>query len=88
MNEIEKAIEILKEAGVGTGLIYKYTLDTLNGVKSMAISSMEKQLSKKVATHEADGSKIYFCDCGDNVSIDDDYCSQCGQALRWEPTNE
>ena len=91
MNDIEKAIDILKEKLQisTTGL----TVGELNDQKralDLAISALEKQASRKVneiTQYESilDG----YCPCCQRyITSILNYCPDCGQCLDWEESNE
>ena len=40
---VEKAIKILRDTGVGTKLDYRYSAETLNAVKKTAIQALQAQ---------------------------------------------
>lgn len=91
MNDIEKAIDILKEKLQisTTGL----TVEKLNDQKralDLAISVLEKQASRKVneiTQYESilDG----YCPCCQRyITSILNYCPDCGQCLDWEESNE
>jgi hypothetical protein len=79
MNDIEKAIETLKDMkGVfGTRGHRQHSLSALD----LAISALEKQIAKKPVF--AGGR--YNCQCGWDICRDKQpYCMMCGKAIDWE----
>ncbi len=100
MNDIEKAIEIIRED-------FKYSLGNtplVNDVLNLAISALEKQIPKKpkkqpYMQEEFDSGTEYLCpNCellvgGYSDDLEDwcgqhDYCEDCGQKIDWEEDNE
>jgi len=78
MNDIERAIEYLKEP-IGKSLIEH------NEAINLAISALEKQVPKKVVKAEYD----YNCPiCGYEYLVDEKFCANCGQKLSWEVEND
>lgn len=56
------------------------------GGKSLdiAISAIEKQIPKKVSVLEMPCENIYYCpNCYKRHISRENYCSNCGQALKW-----
>ena len=59
------------------------------GGKSLdiAISSIEKQIPKKVEVTKYDiGGNNYFCSCGNKLRNGSEYCDKCGCKLDWSDT--
>ena len=93
MNDIERAIETLKDIYPSPKQIitgeYPHVADSID----LAISALEKQIPKKVKQYNDKSIFIYegvfYCpSCQEDVSMDDVYCCQCGQSLDWEEENE
>ena len=90
MNDIEKAIEIVKY--IKNMRTIKHTELEIKAF-DLAISALEKQIPKKAKQYNDKSIFIYagvfYCpSCQENVSMDDVYCCQCGQSLDWEVENE
>lgn len=92
MNDIEKAIETLKDMkGVfGTRGHRQHSLSALD----LAISALEKQIPKKTIRQLTDEKTHFKCICGSiqktvykdgyRVGAEREYCDRCGQAIDWE----
>jgi uncharacterized protein (UPF0212 family) len=92
MNDIEKAIEVLKEqyTTVGKCLSIKEATEQ-NTAINLAISALEKQIPKKPKQY-TDIFKMtyYFCPICEYVRIigNQKRCDVCGQKIDWEEENE
>ncbi|MDU7339338.1 MAG: hypothetical protein E7L17_14640 [Clostridium sp.] len=90
--EIKQAIEYLEEQKK----LFPHSYNALSGCFDTAISSLEKQMPKKVKRKLAvwpDGLDrvMLFCPAchdGYELSPDEKYCSECGQCLDWSVNNE
>ena len=84
MNDIERAIEYLKEP-IGKSLIEH------NEAINLAISALEKQIPEKPKQY-TDTFKMtyYFCPICEYVRITGNQkrCDVCGQKIDWEVENE
>ena len=91
MNDIEKAIEILKDIYPSPKQIitgeYPHVADSID----LAISALEKQIPKKPKQY-TDTFKMtyYFCPICEYVRITGNQkrCDVCGQKIDWEVENE
>ena len=92
MNDIEKAIEILKEqyTTVSKCLSIKEATEQ-NTAINLAISALEKQIPEKPKQY-TDTFKMtyYFCPICEYVRITGNQkrCDVCGQKIDWEVENE
>ena len=78
----EEAIEILKHEHD-----YAQLLSYVNEAIKIAISSLEKQIPKKVEVTKYDiGGNNYFCHCGNKLRNGAEYCDMCGCKLDWSDT--
>lgn len=73
------------------------TQNIVNEALSIIQDWVEKSIPLKVDKNEYDIDnsdsrwtiRIYFCPkCGGNITIDNNYCSECGQHLDWSENNE
>lgn len=90
---IEKAIDILKRLRIATATTKVDGLRVLEPL-SMAITALEKQVGKKCETDE--DNNFYNCPCcnedlmgcyGENDETAK-CCLWCGQALKWEDSDD
>lgn len=95
MNDIEKAIDVLKRLRIAMAT------STVDGFRvleplGMAVEALEKQVTKKPTciVNDSDfkignitfkkGTKRYQCSCGNLISYSHKYCPHCGCLIGWE----
>lgn len=70
---VEKAIKILRDTGVGTKLDYRYSAETLNAVKKTAIQALQAQAERRwIPVSERlpeDGRTILTYTLGGNIEV-------------------
>lgn len=84
---------VIKELRLGINLVARYLnveqFSKFHEAAGMAIKACKKQIPKKVVVHGFDPNKListvsYTCPvCHTHVS-ESEYCSNCGQALKFE----
>jgi rRNA maturation endonuclease Nob1 len=103
MNDIEKAIEdlkdintILKTQHMCKVLDDELTKKDVEDYKSrfasvnLAISALEKQMPKKIKKFTYPKNIVYmYCpECDEGIDENNLFCSRCGQKINWEVENE
>ena len=85
---VEKAIKILRDTGVGTKLDYRYSAETLNAVKKIAIQALQTQAEREKGCEYCNykGELWTYRDI-DNSHQRSDFCPKCGRPLP-EPPKE
>ena len=80
--EVIRAIDLIREIDINTP-ITQVDIANAEWGKEMAIEALEKQIQKKPKISDGIAYERYeYCpSCG--MSVTDNYCGNCGQAIDW-----
>lgn len=74
----------IEDAALLLELIYGFVSEEIKKALDVADDALNKQVAKKPVKIDDNLDLCPACMCGFGVKIVDNYCSYCGQKLKWE----